>query len=112
MILEADVRVWGDRSRIHKLGWLRTGDQIVIVGEYKNWRKFNPVSGCEGLYVQDDYPDYYFNWLDYEEALNSTPPEPEPDPIPTPSEPDDMLIGATVRIIVENLKLLYKIFFQ
>ena len=108
--IHADVRVYGDRSRTHKLGWLRKGDVVNIENFYKNWRRFVPTFGCADLLeLTDSYSVYFFNVLDFEGADVIDPEEPAPDPDeqvpgpfipePVPSWPSDTELGAAVRVI-------------
>lgn len=78
-----ECRAWGDMRRTHKMGWLRAGDLIRFVGEYKNWRRFEIEQGCDDLVPTDEnYRDYYVNVNDLTYVVvdgNGPPPPPDID---------------------------------
>jgi len=93
--VQQDCRAWADMGRVHKMGWLRTGDVIYVVGEYKNWYRFEPYTGCSDLLPATDiYPNYHVHKDDLVTA--------EPPP-PPPEEVDDAELGKALRILVNLL---------
>jgi len=105
--MEGDCRVYGDKDRIHKMGWLRKEDVIDICDEYKNWRKFGPVLGCTevfqpGVPPNELYTELFFNTLDV--IVD------ELQPPVTPIHDDDAALGRSIRVILTELKFLFNYF--
>jgi len=92
-----DVRVWADRHKVHKMGWLREGDVIDILNEYHGWYRFIPHSGCADLVEPDAvYAEYFVKAAD----MVAAPEEQEPGEDPLPTEISDAQLGAAFRILV------------
>jgi len=93
--VQQDCRAYGDMRRTHKMGWLRANDVIHLVGEYGNWRRFEPWVGCADLVPTDDsYRDYYVH---IDDLISEEPPPPPP---PPPGEVDDAELGKALRVLV------------
>lgn len=108
----SSLRVWSGTDAVHKMGWLRAGDEIHLTEQYTEdgelWFRIDKATGDDLIPLGGGYPEYWVKGDELEVAATSptpTPeptPEPEPEPEPTPEpgdRPSDAQIGEVIRFL-------------
>ncbi len=104
----SDLRAWAATDAIHKMGWLRAGDNIHLTEQHTEdgelWFRFDLSNGVDLNPLGGGYNEYWVKGDELEVAATSSIPTPVPTPVPTPEptpgdQPSDAQIGAVVRFL-------------